>query len=304
MKNDVLVMLQAYNGENWIMEQIDSILNQTYNKIDILINIDTSEDNTYKIIFENYINNDNIIINNNIRRYGSATKNFIQSTLNNNFDNYKYIAISDQDDIWDINKIERALAVINQFNCDGYSSNIKAFWDSGRIKKIKKSYKQVEFDYLCESPGPGCTFVMTKKLYDSLRINFKKNEKQLFKIGGGEYDWYIYIFARSNGFNWIIDSSYTMMYRQHSNNSVGANIGLKAKLERIKTILSTNMFLHSLDLLKIANIKENSNLYDKKKGINYYYLIKNFYKFRRNPIDKIIFLFVIFYYKIKKGFNG
>jgi rhamnosyltransferase len=300
MKNDVAVLLQAFNGERWIKEQIDSILNQTYNKIDIYISIDASTDNTYDIIKKNYSDKDNIYIHCHKKRLGSASKNIIESIIRNSFNNYKFISISDQDDIWDKNKIKRALSILDQSNCDGYSSNITAFWCDGRQKKIKKSYNQVEFDYICESPGPGCTFVLGKKLYDSLRKNLQDKQETLYKISSGEYDWYIYLFARSNEFSWIIDSSYTMLYRQHNNNSVGANIGISAKIERLRRILSINMLLHSIDLLKIAGININSNIYNEKYGINYFYIIKNFYKFRRNTKDKYIFLFIIIFYMIKR----
>jgi rhamnosyltransferase len=300
MKNDVAVMLQAFNGEKWIKQQIDSILNQTYNKIDIYISIDESTDNTYEIIKKNYSYVDNIYTHYHKKRLGSASKNVIESIIRNSFDNYKFISISDQDDIWDKNKIYRAYSILDQSNYDGYSSNITAFWNDGSQKKIKKSYKQVEFDYICESPGPGCTFILSKKLYDAIRKNLQDNHKNLHKIGCGEYDWYIYLFARSNEFNWVIDSSYTMLYRQHNNNSVGANIGISAKIVRLRRILSTNMLLHSMELLKIAGTKIESKIYDNNKGIKYFYIIKNFYKFRRNPKDKFIFLLIILFYMIKR----
>lgn len=300
MKNDVAVILQAFNGESWIKEQIDSILNQTYNKIDIYISIDASTDKTYDIIEKNYSGIENIFIYCHKKRLGSASKNVIETIIRNSFDNYKFISISDQDDIWDNNKIKRALSILNESNYDGYSSNITAFWSNGLQKKIKKSYNQVEFDYICESPGPGCTFVLRKKLYDSLRKNLQNNHKNLYKIGSGEYDWYIYLFARSNEFNWIIDSSYTMLYRQHNNNSVGANIGIRAKIGRLRRILSTNMLIHSIDLLMIASTNINPNIYNNNYGINYFYIIKNFYKFRRNTKDKYIFLLVMIFYMIKR----
>src|ERR1700733_6569839 len=50
------------------------------------------------------------------------------------------------------------------------------------------------------------------------------------------HDWYCYAFARANGFNWIIDSEPSMLYRQHANNEVGVNRGFKAAKVRITKI--------------------------------------------------------------------
>ena len=54
------------------------------------------------------------------------------------------------------------------------------------------------------------------------------------------HDWYIYFFARINGFKWFIDSFSSLKYRQHEANELGGNIGLK-KLKRFKFISDGNM---------------------------------------------------------------
>ena len=46
----VAVLISTYNGEKYLKEQLDSILNQTYKDIDICIRDDGSKDDTIKII--------------------------------------------------------------------------------------------------------------------------------------------------------------------------------------------------------------------------------------------------------------
>lgn len=101
----ISIAMTTYNGEKYISEQIDSILNQTYKNIEIIICDDCSTDNTINILKEYEKKYNNIKIYLNESNIG----------LNNNFEkairycNGEYIAISDQDDIWNENKLELLL---------------------------------------------------------------------------------------------------------------------------------------------------------------------------------------------------
>ena len=50
MEKKVKVLLSAYNGEKYIVEQVESILNQTYQNIELYIRDDGSKDNTLKVL--------------------------------------------------------------------------------------------------------------------------------------------------------------------------------------------------------------------------------------------------------------
>ena len=52
MEEKVDVLLATYNGEKYLKEQIDSILNQTYQNINLIISDDNSNDSTRKILEE------------------------------------------------------------------------------------------------------------------------------------------------------------------------------------------------------------------------------------------------------------
>ena len=47
------------------------------------------------------------------------------------------------------------------------------------------------------------------------------------------HDWLTYAICRAYGHKWIIDSKPSIQYRQHQNNVIGANSGLKAKWARL-----------------------------------------------------------------------
>ena len=52
------------------------------------------------------------------------------------------------------------------------------------------------------------------------------------------HDWFVYAWARANGFSWLIDKEAVMRYRQHSANDFGVNSGLKAANNRLEKIKS------------------------------------------------------------------
>lgn len=104
----VSIAMCTYNGEKNIEEQISSILNQSYQNIELIIVDDISTDNTIKII-ENFMKYDKRIkLFRNECNLGYV-RNFAKAI---SLTNGKFIALSDQDDIWLINKIEILLSEI------------------------------------------------------------------------------------------------------------------------------------------------------------------------------------------------
>ena len=81
----VAVLLAAYNGEDWLNDQINSIIEQQDVKVKIFINLDKSNDTSLKIIKNLCQGNPNIIILTRNKVFGSAAKNFFDLILNVNF---------------------------------------------------------------------------------------------------------------------------------------------------------------------------------------------------------------------------
>lgn len=107
----ISVVMCTYNGEKYIRQQLDSILKQTYPIYEIIINDDISTDGTVDIIKEYMIRYDNIHLFVNSKRLG-VHPNFMAALVKASGD---YIAISDQDDIWELTKIEKQMACIKGY---------------------------------------------------------------------------------------------------------------------------------------------------------------------------------------------
>lgn len=111
MSEKIVVLLSSYNGEKYISKQIESILNQLIDcDLTLIIRDDGSTDSTKKIINEYLIKNDNVIF------YEGSNVGYIKSffSLIMNSGDFDFYALSDQDDIWQSNKLQNAVNQIRK----------------------------------------------------------------------------------------------------------------------------------------------------------------------------------------------
>lgn len=230
----VAVLLAAYNGMQWIEEQLASILCQSAVDVTLHISIDPSTDGTEAWCTAYATLHPEVIVLPAAGRFGGAARNFFRLIRDVDFDGFDFIAFADQDDVWHTDKLQRATHAIGVHQVDAYSSNVIAFWPDGTTHLLDKAQPQVKWDFLFEAAGPGCTYVMSKSLAVSLKASMLDNWQQLQEVS--LHDWYFYAFARSHGYRWHIDPQPSMNYRQHERNQVGANKGLSPLIARYKTI--------------------------------------------------------------------
>lgn len=108
MNNALSVAMAVYNGERYIREQIDSIINQMRDDDELIISYNESSDDTWNII-RDYAAKDQ-----RIRIYKCEEKgvvaNFENAIVNCNND---IILLSDQDDVWCDTKLEKIRSIMN-----------------------------------------------------------------------------------------------------------------------------------------------------------------------------------------------
>lgn len=248
----IAILVATFNGEKYLKDQIDSILCQRDVEVELFISDDKSTDNTPEII-EQYCDKYKNISLINVKKIGGPAKNFYYLINNIELKNYDYIALSDQDDFWPTYRLSRAINVIKKNNADAYSSDVIAIDHELRfIKLIKKSYPLKKYDYIFETPGPGCSFIMTTNFLD----NFKDKFQNIF-LNFPYHDWLIYAFARRHNFKWIIDDEPNLLYRQHHNNFMGANIGIKSAMRRLNRIFFGDYYKELITLYSFMGFHKN-----------------------------------------------
>ena len=230
-KPRVVVLLAARNGAPWIAEQIRSILNQLSVDVNIFVADDKSTDGTAEIIAMYFGADARVTL---LRRNvpsGSAGRNFIGLCCEVDFSAFDYVAFADQDDVWNSDKLIRAISCITSSTADAYSASVQAVWPSLEKKILVQNPHQRSADHLFEGGGQGCTFVMRvgflQLVQDFLRLHRDA-------VGGFHYhDWLIYLLARAWNKRWYFDCLPCMEYRQHPKNEIGALAGRKAVMRRI-----------------------------------------------------------------------
>ncbi|MNK26318.1 Chondroitin synthase [compost metagenome] len=110
MKPLISIALCTYNGSKYLHEQLTSILNQTYKNIEVVIVDDGSTDDTISMLKTFEKSYPQIKLYQNEKNLG-FNKNFEKAIALTTGD---YIAISDQDDIWELNKLELLLNHIGE----------------------------------------------------------------------------------------------------------------------------------------------------------------------------------------------
>lgn len=284
----VAVLLAAYNGREWIEEQINSILNQRKVIVTIYISVDLSVDDTYDFVQGLCLSHNNIELLPYGERFGGAAQNFFRLIRDVDFSTYGFVSLADQDDIWNNYKLDRAISMLSESVSVAYSSDMTAFWPDGREQVLRKSYAQRKYDHFFESPGAGCTFVFQVSVMQRFKLGFNKISNFANKVTAN-HDWYLYAYVRQKGLNWYIDDYSTIRYRQHSSNEMGVNSGLKSYLSRMKMVRS-HWYKKQVGIVVDSFAPEL-----RCKLLNRFYLIFNFYKLRRRPRDRFALLFMLLF---------
>ncbi|MCD9486614.1 glycosyltransferase family 2 protein [Photobacterium iliopiscarium] len=229
------IVLATYNGELYIKEQIDSILN--CDKFDELINTiiisdDNSKDSTKDIIYSYNHPKIKFVTN---KSPGGVISNFSNGI---SFTKSQYVIFSDQDDVWKKDKLTILFDGIKKLDIDNKPSlfftdlnvvdenlNVLAdsFWQSQGINPF--GYEKIE-TLLFQNVSPGCVMICNRQLLE-IAYPFPNNIMM--------HDWWLLLIARIVG-NVAFSNEKTILYRQHGNNVVGAKgMGIMTKITRLIT---------------------------------------------------------------------
>lgn len=205
-KEKVSVAMATYNGEKYIKEQIETILNNLDDKDELVISDDGSSDMTIEII--NKINDKRIKLLEGPRK--GLKKNFENAIKNTTGD---VIFLSDQDDIWMENKVEKVLECFNnnnyiliQHDAVVVDENDKVIYESfAEHRKVKTGV----IKNLIKNSYHGCCIAFRKELI-----------KEILPIPDNVYlhDEWIGIVAELNGKTYFLNEK-LIKYRRHSENT-------------------------------------------------------------------------------------
>ncbi len=264
----VAIMMCTYNGVQFLKEQLDSFLTQTHKNIIVIASDDGSTDSTiqileqYKPLFGKDSNNNDRLRIINGPKSGSVI-NFLSILCMNDL-SADYYAFSDQDDIWENDKITRALHNLKEYQ------NIPVLYGS-RTRTVSYDNQDLGFSTIF-SKSPSFKNAIVQSIAGGNTMIMNMLARNLLKEFGPldvvSHDWWAYIVVSGAGGKMIYDTYPSLRYRQHGNNQIGANTSWFARIKRINLLLKgkfrkwNSINVEALMTKKNLLSKENQEILD------------------------------------------
>lgn len=261
----VAVLLCSFNGERFLAEQLESIGQQQVDEVCVHVSDDGSKDQTATIL------------NDFRRRWGEGQLSVKDGPGRGYVANFfslicskieaDYFAYCDQDDVWDADKLSRAIAALSSLpkNEAGiYCSRTRLISRGGESLGMSPLFsKPPTFaNALIQNIGGGNTMVLNRAARDLLQ-----------KVGPVDvvsHDWWTYIMVAGSGGTVIYDPHPSVRYRQHQDNLIGSSAAWGDRFARFSLALrGRNRTWNSRNL---AVLQENSALLtpDNQKTLEQY----------------------------------
>ncbi len=262
-KDKVAILMCTYNGEKYLKEQIDSILNQKEIDVDIYIRDDGSSDRTLDIL-KSYKDKVIIVKDKKNKHLGPSLGYmkllfFVYSRCKK----YDYFSFADQDDIWMENKLAIAVRALKGIGSPClYCSNFMYFQNGKEIGLKYSERPDLSFirHIMCNNVY-GCTYVFNRSLVKEI-YNGGIPKSSYFRTN--YHDSWVALVAIATGKVIYDDKSY-ILHRIHENNE----LGIPAKLSRLEKKQKYGVYLPSYHVWKntACELKKRFILTGKKKEI-------------------------------------
>lgn len=278
----VNILLSTYNGEKYLEEQLNSLVNQIDVELDILVRDDGSKDATLNII-QQYMQKYNYI---HLYKGKNLGPTFSFLDLLQNSHEADYYAFCDQDDVWDTDKMIKAVEAMES---DNEKEIPQLYYCEMRVTDEKRNFlyfvqktrpkQKNKYTSLLENAASGCSMVFNKVARDLLCMK----QPEYCSM----HDAWVFMVCSMFG-KVYYDPNPHMDYRQHTNNVAGAgkegglHYNLKMIMERMRQKERQPRYLNAINFEKCYG--ELLNEEDRKK-------LKKITNYKKSFISKLILLF-------------
>lgn len=231
----VAVLLCTMQGQRFLAEQLNSIATQTHPAWEIWASDDGSDDHTHSILehYQDHWGPERLSIH--AGPAEGSTANFLSLTCRADIDT-EYFAYADQDDIWESDKLERAVRWLQTV-----PAHIPALYGS-RTQLVDERNQYIGYSPLF-TRSPSFENALVQNVAGGNTMVFNRAARDLLRRAGDQvqvvaHDWWAYMVITGCGGRVHYDPYPTVRYRQHGENQVGANnITLGARLVRLRLLL-------------------------------------------------------------------
>jgi glycosyltransferase involved in cell wall biosynthesis len=174
---EISVVMPVYNGENFLKEAIESILNQTYKDFEFLIVYDESTDGTLSIIQEFQEKDTRVVLIN-------GDKEGISGALNKGIKKSrgKYIARLDADDISLATRFEKQIIHMEDSGvdiCGGHSLLINSNGKINGLNVVPISHKMCALSLLFKVPFAHPSVMIRKRFLDTNSLKYGQSSYKI-----------------------------------------------------------------------------------------------------------------------------
>lgn len=242
MNNKICVLMATYNGEKYLTEQIESVLQQKNVDVCLLVRDDGSTDRTLEIL-KSYKEEKKLDWYQG--KHLNAAYGFWE--LMSKAPEAKYYAFCDQDDVWDEDKLYLAVTELEKAHDDFclYACGTRLV-DSklNVIEDHKLDIKRTKYARLIFAHIPGNVMVFSNELRKKVMDYMPQNI--------GMHDSWLYKYCVAVGAEIILDEKPHISYRQHERNVVGMEVGLKKKIQKfIKLLNDDKIYPQLMEIKKV-----------------------------------------------------
>jgi glycosyltransferase involved in cell wall biosynthesis len=260
MTSSVAILLSTFNGARFLADQLASFARQSHKNWFLVAADDSSTDDTVAILseFRQGRGAENVVI-----QMGPAkgfVANFLASASNPDL-KADFYAFSDQDDIWEADKLSRALGWLHTV-----PSHVPAVYGS-RTRLINSSGKDIGLSPLFRKP-PAFANALVQNIAGGNTMVFNEAARSLLIAAGGvvavpSHDWWLYLLVTASGGAFYYDRYCSVRYRKHADNVIGTNTGMIARTHRARMLISgrfkrwTDMNLRALESVSAQMTEES-----------------------------------------------
>ena len=227
--SSVAILMSTYNGQQFLAEQLQSIEQQAHRNWRVLLSDDGSSDDTLLIAkqFQQQWGNDRLLIRQGPKQ--GFCLNFLSMACDPII-KADYYAFSDQDDVWMADKLARALAY---FESVSEPSLPRVY--CGRTQNVDEQLNSLGYSPLFALPR-SFRNALVQSIAGGNTMVFNQAAKELIEQAGllkvVSHDWWLYQLIKGAGGVVFYDPEPSILYRQHANGLVGANLSIGARYDR------------------------------------------------------------------------
>src|SRR6266481_7015240 len=261
----VTILLCTLNGARFLAEQLASLERQTFKNWKLIASDDGCWDRTKSILlaFQKSFEPGKVEIIDGPQR--GATANFLFQACAENLAG-EYCAFCDQDDVWDADKLGRAIDALQRTQC-----GVPALYGS-RTRLIDESGSEIGFSPLYHR-RPEFRSALVQSIAGGNTMVFNQKARGLVMFCGADvdvasHDWWLYQVTSACGGQVRYDAHPSVRYRQHAHNVIGSNMGWTAFMHRLHMVRQ-GRFRHweDLNVAALARLRprmspENRRIFD------------------------------------------